>query len=338
MGVTLQDVAKAMKLDKSTVSRALRNNARVSAATRERVRTVAEAMGYRPDPMLSALAERRKSINPEGTGRVIAFIAAGRRNHPEVFEEHIRHARVRAGFRGYRLEIFELENYPPKPRLMQVLWNRGVFGIIIGPTQIQVEDWGIDWQYFAGVISGSSRSAPPLDSVVQDERGAIKQMLSRAGSLGYARTGFLACVLDPLHFDDESRISAALFHQAKVGQLNIPVLELPYTYEPETTLERIEAWIREHKLDAIVSNNIRPFYTLTEAGWKIPEDLGFACQRQGGQAALVSGTSHCDEEIAATAVDVLDSKIRANERGIPARPKRILVPVFHEDGPSMREQ
>jgi len=51
--VTMSDVALAAHVHKSTVSLALRNQPKLNAATRERIRKIAEELGYRPDPMLA---------------------------------------------------------------------------------------------------------------------------------------------------------------------------------------------------------------------------------------------------------------------------------------------
>ncbi|MFH9689243.1 LacI family DNA-binding transcriptional regulator [Streptomyces sp. NPDC021019] len=62
--VTLLDVARAAGVSKSTVSDALQGSGRVAEATRDRVRTVAEALGYRPNSAARHL--RRASTGAVG--------------------------------------------------------------------------------------------------------------------------------------------------------------------------------------------------------------------------------------------------------------------------------
>ncbi|MBD5778583.1 LacI family DNA-binding transcriptional regulator [Pelagicoccus sp. NFK12] len=57
--VTLADVAQLAGVNKSTVSRALRDCSHVGHATRAKVLKAAEALGYRPDPTISRLAAQR---------------------------------------------------------------------------------------------------------------------------------------------------------------------------------------------------------------------------------------------------------------------------------------
>ena len=57
--VTLSDVAKKAGVHVTTVSLALRNHPRLPETTRQRIQAMAEAMGYRPDPLLRALVAYR---------------------------------------------------------------------------------------------------------------------------------------------------------------------------------------------------------------------------------------------------------------------------------------
>src|SRR5687768_13035275 len=52
---TIYDIAAAVRMNASTVSRALSMEGRVSAATQKRIRDAAKAMGYNPNPMARAL-------------------------------------------------------------------------------------------------------------------------------------------------------------------------------------------------------------------------------------------------------------------------------------------
>ncbi|NEB90097.1 LacI family DNA-binding transcriptional regulator, partial [Streptomyces anulatus] len=62
--VTLLDVARAAGVSKSTVSDALQGSGRVAEATRDRVRAVAEELGYRPNSAARRL--RRASTGAVG--------------------------------------------------------------------------------------------------------------------------------------------------------------------------------------------------------------------------------------------------------------------------------
>jgi LacI family transcriptional regulator len=60
--VTIYDIAKALNLSASTVSRALQNNALINQETREKVRQTATDMGYVPNWIASSLRKKRSNI------------------------------------------------------------------------------------------------------------------------------------------------------------------------------------------------------------------------------------------------------------------------------------
>jgi DNA-binding LacI/PurR family transcriptional regulator len=60
--VTLADVARLSATSRSTASRALNNDPRISPATTERVRLVADALGYRPNLAARSLSTGRSGI------------------------------------------------------------------------------------------------------------------------------------------------------------------------------------------------------------------------------------------------------------------------------------
>ena len=59
--VTLAAIAAQAGVHVTTVSLALRNSPRLPIATRDRIRKLADELGYAPDPMLQALVAYIKS-------------------------------------------------------------------------------------------------------------------------------------------------------------------------------------------------------------------------------------------------------------------------------------
>ncbi|MCX7914765.1 MAG: LacI family DNA-binding transcriptional regulator [Verrucomicrobiae bacterium] len=51
--VTLEQVARAAGVHRTTVSRALRNHPGIPPATRDRIVKIAKQLGYRPNPLVS---------------------------------------------------------------------------------------------------------------------------------------------------------------------------------------------------------------------------------------------------------------------------------------------
>lgn len=62
--LNMEDVARAAGVHQTTVSRALRNDRRLPEQTRQRIRKLAERLGYRPHPLLTALGVNLRRGRP----------------------------------------------------------------------------------------------------------------------------------------------------------------------------------------------------------------------------------------------------------------------------------
>lgn len=58
---TIHDIARELNISASTVSRALQDNPRISMKTKEKIRKVAETLGYRPNTLASNLRNKKSN-------------------------------------------------------------------------------------------------------------------------------------------------------------------------------------------------------------------------------------------------------------------------------------
>lgn len=72
--ITMADVARAAGVHQTTVSLALRSHPRIPENTRKRIQQVAEEMGYRPNPLVSALIAQRRLGLAFSSGSVLAYL------------------------------------------------------------------------------------------------------------------------------------------------------------------------------------------------------------------------------------------------------------------------
>src|ERR1700758_5798690 len=105
----MAEIAQSVGVAPSTVSRALRSDPRISAATRQRVEEAAEKLGYRPNPLVSALMANRRRRGGAGEVDVIALVTnyGGRTDWrtKEVCRWEHDGIQRRAGELGFRIEI-----------------------------------------------------------------------------------------------------------------------------------------------------------------------------------------------------------------------------------------
>lgn len=120
--VTIKDIAKALNLSTSTVSRALRDSYEISTKTKKRVIEYAEQMNYMPNPIALSLKERKtRSI-----GVVVCEIANS------FFSQAINGIESVAYKAGYNVIITQSnESYEKEVSNVKHLASRSVDGIII---------------------------------------------------------------------------------------------------------------------------------------------------------------------------------------------------------------
>ena len=125
MGVTSHDVARLAGVSQPTVSRALRDDPRVSLATRERVRRAADTLSY-------VTSEVGRSLSTRSTRRVAMVADLGNPLYPElmgpVHEALDRH--------GYRMMMLAEHAHVDAATAYDRLFDSSVDGVILTTTRL----------------------------------------------------------------------------------------------------------------------------------------------------------------------------------------------------------
>src|SRR6478672_428307 len=120
--VTIKDIAKALGLSTSTVSRALRGSYEISSETKKLVLEYAEKINYRPNPIALSLKERRS----RSIGVIVCEIANN------FFSQAINGIESIAYNRGYHVIISQShESYDREVVNTEHLSSRSVDGLLV---------------------------------------------------------------------------------------------------------------------------------------------------------------------------------------------------------------
>ncbi|WP_269523082.1 LacI family DNA-binding transcriptional regulator [Coraliomargarita parva] len=191
---TIKDIAEELGVHHSTVSRALAGNSRISEATRTKVLEVAERLGYRSHPLLSALGSYRRNATPGEGSTTIAYITNWPGGKASGYNwgqgEYFPAAAEQAERMGYRLQEFSLTLNDMTPgRLSQLLQARGVPGVIIqdSPYTRSEDLEGFDFNAFACAVIGYSFKASDLPRVVHSPFASIQTALKKIADRGFRR-------------------------------------------------------------------------------------------------------------------------------------------------------
>jgi DNA-binding LacI/PurR family transcriptional regulator len=339
--VTLRDLAQKAGVSHVTISRALRNDPSISEARRSEVKRLAEKMGYRPDPSLSALAAYRFAKQPHKIQSTLAWINRYKdpkqwRNFGEL-KAYWTGAEKTAERFGYHLEEIIWSPDNPVKRLEKILETRGVRGILMPPHHFPLDWSGFEWNKFSAVRFGMSVRNPDIHAVTTDQLRAVVMAMEKIRQHGYERIGLVV----PRDFDRHlgGNYIGGFFAAHELFELGHLVSPLPmdinvYDHQPEKARQNLERWLHKHRPDAILTMVAQVPNLLSQIGVRIPQDLAVA-GTSVLDLPLDSGINQNSEMVGRIAVETLISQINLNERGQPAAPCRILVESSWQDGESL---
>lgn len=338
--VTIRDIAKEVGLHFSTVSQALKNSSRIKAETREKVQDVAKRMGYRPDPMLSALMAYRTQQQHRTFQGVLGWI----NGWPEkdyflreegCYSEYFIGARQRAETLGYKVESFWLqEEGLSTSRVQGILSARNVHGILIPPFPEDFEMPEFDWNLFQGVCFGYSVHDMRLHRVTANQFHNTLLMYEELLKKGYERIGFAL----PQFIDDrvDGQFSAAFLHMnsgRKKRSCLPPFLDLQDDGSRAAFLE----YVTRYKPEVLMLHDPVYLDILKDAGYHVPEDIGVGLLSIMPNHHGVAGIYEYGLQTGSAAVDLLVAMLHRGEKGLPEVSSAMLINGQWNDGPSLRK-
>jgi LacI family transcriptional regulator len=335
--ISLRDIAAKLGVSHSTVSLSLRDHPRISAAVKERVRKTAEAMGYRPDPMLAALANYRRGRENHPITASVAWVNAWPKPDSlrtfREFDFYWQGAFKAAEKFGFRLEEFRMGKDCSPKRLHQILSTRGIRGILLPPHQSDPDWQDFPWDQYSIVRFGRTLHEPACHIVTADQIANTILAVQKIHERGYKRIGFVT-----LEGDFSKR--GMQFEMGFLGgqrlirdQDPIPVLILEKANAPARK-QALKKWIEKHQPDAIFTPDANLADLLKEIGCKVPGDIGLAVTSIL-DAKADAGIDQHPEEIGRVGFLMLNSLINDRSRGIPEIFRQILVEGSWVDGKSL---
>ncbi|SDT37315.1 LacI family DNA-binding transcriptional regulator [Microlunatus soli] len=176
--VTSRDVARLAGVSQPTVSRALRDDPKVSEATKRQVREAAAALGYAPNAIGRALSLGRST-------RVGLVVTDLRNQFYTYVIAPMHHELARA---GYELVLIT-ETSESGPVTEHVVAN-GLSGVVLATTTtdsilpVRLGDRGVPFVYF----NRTARNVP-ADSVVVDPEPGMTALVKDIVAQGHTRVG-----------------------------------------------------------------------------------------------------------------------------------------------------
>jgi LacI family transcriptional regulator len=177
MGVTSHDVARLAGVSQPTVSRALRDDVRVTALTKQRVREAAQALGYVRSELgrgLSTQATHRVALVAELENTLYHQLMAP--IHDELLD------------RGYRMSLFS--EHSDDGALAERLLDRSVDGAILMTTRLDSSlPWELSRRHLPFVFLNRVGGVVDAPSVTANNVGGARAAAHLLLELGHTRIG-----------------------------------------------------------------------------------------------------------------------------------------------------
>jgi LacI family transcriptional regulator len=328
--LTIRALAARLRLSAMTVSRALRNAPGVSQATRKLVLAAAQNRGYRPDPSLAVLNAyrhgKRHLLPQETIAYLTNFPSPGEWRRVGTFLRYFNGAQARAAELGYALEHFWLgEPDMTGRRASQILLNRGIRGLIVGPLHEGGSSLQLDWDQFTAVALGRSMASPAITTVSTNHFQAVELAWQKVWERGYRRIGLA------LTDSEDARTAGTLQAAHYLQQKRYGGVEIPSLITADFSAPALMAWADRHQPDLVISSNHRHYELLLEA-------LGVAARRMKfinlntNPRWEMGGVDQGHDKVGAQAVSLLHLKLVRRETGVPARREITLLDGVWKEG------
>lgn len=330
---TLKDVAKVAEVHVSTVSRALKRDPALPANTISRINNIAKDLGYRPNPLTTALMEARRRGSPARFKASIGLLIYNNRDAQNAERSWLsrvyKGARKAAEENGFAIEIYNLnqDGMNRADQLERVLHSRGVQGLILPPEHEASLPFELPWHKYSylSLHTGRSTLTPRFNQIASNHYSSTTLACSQSYKRGYKRVGLVLRDHPSNQVDYGRLVLGAFLARSSLEPLENQMPPLKIT---ELDVTAISHWITQHKPDAMIFagggftlefDQRELMKQLAKRDQTIGSNLGMVvlCQLPGEG---IAGIDERPEKIGEHALQLLADQVCRNQRGIPEDP------------------
>jgi LacI family transcriptional regulator len=335
--VTIKDIAKVAGVHFTTVSLALRNHPSIPPTTRNKIRAVADRLDYVPNPVFSALTHFHLNGRVRAEPPRIAYLVNQPletgpvlyRHHDAFFEG----ARQQARVLGYEVDlIFVGKGRHDSASLEAYLKKERLNGVVIAAFEPGGDTISLNWNDYTVVKINSLHHEPLAPMVANDQRQDVRLAFQRMLTLGYKRIGLAVGKGD--EEGTEYRYSAGyLIEQSSVPVADrVPQLLFPHQATRAVVSKLMGEWVRQHKIEAVLCNWSITDELLSEAGFRVPDDVACACLCLLDKNKHLAGVYPNLHMVGAKAISLVTTMLKSGDRDVPEFASRTYVRSYWQDG------
>jgi DNA-binding LacI/PurR family transcriptional regulator len=319
---TMRVIAAAAGVTHATVSMALRNHPGISLKTRQKVRRVANKLGYRPDPEVAKLMHHLRMKHKPMFKSTIAAVTTLSQEKEAAYAAALREGAQRAAESlGYGFSVFRVEAGTKRDTSLQrILRSRGVEGVLLLPMKEAVAlGRYLDWSQFAIVAATYGVLAPDFHRVVPDQFGNTLLICRQLAKLGSRRIGLVMRRGTDLVVDH--RFSAAVMWQNTMGGTDFV---RAFIYDQDYR-DGLKSWFVAERPDGLIVGTEAEAQGIEKELELLPSSKVRIAVTERPGPTLFSGIEQRSAEIGAAAAAQLHGLIQRGEKGIPAVPGVMMI-------------
>jgi LacI family transcriptional regulator len=333
---TIRSLAKSLRLSPATVSDALRGTGRVDPQTAKRVSAAAEKVGYKINPLTTALMSdlrRSRATTFRGVIAAVDINEGPRFPHGPFPRQIVAGARQRANELGFQFEEFLAGLQALSlPRLDSILKSRGIHGIMLLPSWSSPDLSTLDWSNYAGVYTDNFIEKPRLHTVCSDHYRSMMDLLARLVARGYKRPGLML---------ETGRDERLLLRQSAAfrafQESNSRVIEpVPILFAREPSQKEFSPWFKRHQPDVVLNHFDETIAWMEACGARLPDTHGYVCLNVIARTRPCAALDLQPRQLGARAVELLIGQLQRAEYGSPAWTTTTMLTASWLEGPSLR--
>jgi LacI family transcriptional regulator len=328
--VTLGMIAERAGVSRATVSRALRNHPQLPKSTCERIQSIAEEMGWRPDPEASKLMHYLRETREKRSVSTLAVLNDyPARNDPykdPYTATLLKSAKARADVLGFQMdEIWLREPGMTAARVSSILRARGISGVLIPPEVDPLPRIELDWDAFSSVATTTTAMPERMNRVLPDNYGNFCKIMEALVSRGLKRILLLS--LRGLEARTE-HCPTHVYHAYCARNSDLETVPVFYWDDEGGTRDPMSAlgeYYRQTRPDAVLVADRWLLESLEKAtGTRAGTDYFAACYSNADPD--LPGLDQRPALVGSAAIDLLSAHVIRGETGIPEVPKHMRIP------------
>jgi DNA-binding LacI/PurR family transcriptional regulator len=336
----MKDIAELAGCSVMTVSKALRDSPKVSAARKAEILSLARAHGYSPNPLVSALVAHRHNRHTEaGTIALLTKfdkpVRSWKTRQP-VYSDLLDGIDQRAKELGFKVEEFAtcLPGAPDGARLTNILRARGIVGLMLFPGGGFERTFPeLEWKHFSTVAILFNAMGIHVHRTASDYALGMDMCLNELQRSGYKRIGLaMTRFLDP----SVSFFFSGRFFSWQNQQPDSQRVPLISGVSERADFETFADWIKNHQPDCILAYYPYMDEWLRKIGLVPGKDIGYVNLALRGRTDATGLEMH-PKRVGASSINLLSRELFLNHRGLPEAPETTLISPLWFQGPTTRQ-